>query len=494
MSAALVERSAVVVKRRSMLGGLFAVGAGIFGIVAAFPLIRSLGPLPKDELDVTQWRAGSVLVDSNGRPVSRDTLVVGGIMTVYPRSQMRYEDGQVTFTDQGLATDQTVLIRASDEPFTTEPGREGWTPDGYVAYSKLCTHLGCPVGLYEQELELLVCPCHQSMFNIRNGAVPQFGPGAAPAAADASGLQRRRQPDRHGALRSAGRTWLLGADDMSPTAAKTKRSAKKERGPYGHVGRVVGELDDRLGVAKGGRVFLDKIFPDHWSFMLGEIALYSFVVLLATGVFLALYFVPSATQVVYHGSYAPLRGQRVSEAYAVDGQHLLRRAGRPAHPPDAPLGGGHLHRFDHRAHGPHLLHRRLPQATRAQLDHRDPHALPGGARGLHRLLLARRPHFGHRPPHRLLHRRIAAPHRQLHGLVPVGWPVPGRRQHHPPLLHHPRADHPAGAHRAPVRAPGPAGSSEAHPVQGRGPDRDTTSWARPCSRPSWRRRPGSSSW
>ena len=75
-------------------------------------------------------------------------------------------------------------------------------------------------------------------------------------------------------------------------------------------------LDDRLGVSKGGRTFLDKIFPDHWSFMLGEIALYSFVVLLATGVFLSLYYVPSAHEVIYHGSYAPLRGQRVSEAYA----------------------------------------------------------------------------------------------------------------------------------------------------------------------------------
>jgi ubiquinol-cytochrome c reductase iron-sulfur subunit len=49
-----------------------------------------------------------------------------------------------------------------------------------VAYSKVCTHLGCPVGLYEQELELLVCPCHQSMFNVRNGAVPQFGPAPRP--------------------------------------------------------------------------------------------------------------------------------------------------------------------------------------------------------------------------------------------------------------------------------------------------------------------------
>src|ERR1700683_2702249 len=108
---------------------------------------------------------------------------------------------------------------------------------------------------------------------------------------------------------------------MSASAAKTKRSAKQEMGPYGHVGKVVGELDDRLGVAKGGRVFLDKIFPDHWSFMLGEISLYSFVVLIATGIFLALYYMPSATQLIDHcaananNCYHPLNGQRVSEAY-----------------------------------------------------------------------------------------------------------------------------------------------------------------------------------
>ena len=82
------------------------------------------------------------------------------------------------------------------------------------------------------------------------------------------------------------------------------------------IDRSLKWVDDRLGVAKGGRTFLDKIFPDHWSFMLGEIALYSFVVLLATGVFLSLYYVPSAHEIVYHGSYIPLRGQRVSEAYS----------------------------------------------------------------------------------------------------------------------------------------------------------------------------------
>ncbi len=152
LSAALYERTTVVVKRRKLLGLMFLGGAGIMGIVLAFPLLRSLGPLPKDEFDVSNWTEGTVLVDSNGRPVRKETLQAGGIMTVYPRNQMRVENGQVTFTDQGLATDQTVLIRLSDGPLPqpTMPGRESWTPDGYVAYSKVCTHLGCPVGLYER--------------------------------------------------------------------------------------------------------------------------------------------------------------------------------------------------------------------------------------------------------------------------------------------------------------------------------------------------------
>jgi ubiquinol-cytochrome c reductase iron-sulfur subunit len=172
MAAALVERTTVVVRRRQLLGGLFALGAGIFGIVALFPLLRSLGPLPKTTFDKTDWKDGLELVDANGRNVQRDTLTVGSIMTVYPKGFQNKDNGQ--------AVDQTVLIRVQDTDLVTEKGRETWAPDGYVAYSKLCTHLGCPVGLYEQELELLVCPCHQSMFNVRNGAVPQFGPAPRP--------------------------------------------------------------------------------------------------------------------------------------------------------------------------------------------------------------------------------------------------------------------------------------------------------------------------
>ncbi len=75
-------------------------------------------------------------------------------------------------------------------------------------------------------------------------------------------------------------------------------------------------LDDRLHGARGVRVLLRKVFPDHWSFLLGEIILYSFIILLLTGTFLTLWFQPSMTQVVYHGGYIPLRGVKMSEAYA----------------------------------------------------------------------------------------------------------------------------------------------------------------------------------
>jgi len=103
---------------------------------------------------------------------------------------------------------------------------------------------------------------------------------------------------------------------VSTTPVRTKRQLRAARGPYGRVGQIIDELDDRFGLARGGRIFLDKIFPDHWSFMLGEIALYSFVVLVATGIFLTLYYVPSQSVSIYHGTYAPLRGQKVTAAYA----------------------------------------------------------------------------------------------------------------------------------------------------------------------------------
>ncbi|MFF6979760.1 cytochrome bc complex cytochrome b subunit [Streptomyces sp. NPDC008343] len=80
--------------------------------------------------------------------------------------------------------------------------------------------------------------------------------------------------------------------------------------------RVAGWFDGRLGIHSLGRKYLRKVFPDHWSFLLGEICLYSFVVLILTGVYLTFFFHPSMNEVTYHGSYLPLNGVRMSEAYA----------------------------------------------------------------------------------------------------------------------------------------------------------------------------------
>ncbi|GAA2731950.1 cytochrome bc complex cytochrome b subunit [Pedococcus aerophilus] len=100
----------------------------------------------------------------------------------------------------------------------------------------------------------------------------------------------------------------LRADDHRPEAPASP-GAKA-------VGGVAGWLDDRTGAAKPIGYLMKKVFPDHWSFMLGEVAMYSMIICLITGTFLTFWYIPSAGQIVYDGSYLPLRGVTVSEAYA----------------------------------------------------------------------------------------------------------------------------------------------------------------------------------
>ncbi|MEI2764193.1 MAG: cytochrome bc complex cytochrome b subunit [Dermatophilaceae bacterium] len=82
------------------------------------------------------------------------------------------------------------------------------------------------------------------------------------------------------------------------------------------AGAVASWADERTGLAKGAAYMMKKVFPDHWSFMLGEIAMYSMIICLLTGVFLTFWFVPSAGLIPYDGSYLPLRGVEMSEAYS----------------------------------------------------------------------------------------------------------------------------------------------------------------------------------
>jgi ubiquinol-cytochrome c reductase cytochrome b subunit len=103
--------------------------------------------------------------------------------------------------------------------------------------------------------------------------------------------------------------------ESSTEASVLDSTPPPERSPGRGAAKPLAWLDERLGLAKLGRAGLRKVFPDHWSFLLGEIALYSFIVLLLTGVFLTIWFKPSMAEVEYNGSYQLLRGVTMSEAY-----------------------------------------------------------------------------------------------------------------------------------------------------------------------------------
>jgi ubiquinol-cytochrome c reductase iron-sulfur subunit len=182
--AADFERGEGWLSRRGFLVKMLGLAAGAIGLAALFP-IRSLGPSPGKSLFRTKWRRGSLVVNEQGKPVGVDTLEVGGALTVFPQGHVNVEDSQ------------TILIRLSNHDVVTKPGRELWGPKGYVGFSKVCTHAGCPVGLYQQRFRRLLCPCHQSTFSVPDGAEPVFGPATRalpqlPLMVDDDGMLRAR--------------------------------------------------------------------------------------------------------------------------------------------------------------------------------------------------------------------------------------------------------------------------------------------------------------
>lgn len=158
-----VKKGGETVTRRKFLASLGAGAVGALGLAAIFPL-RSLGPAPDEHLWKTKWQRGKRLVRDTGEPVRPDTLEVGGVITVWPEGEKKHEESA------------TLLIRVPEKDFRAREGREDWIVEGNVAYSKICTHVGCPVGLYQESTHELLCPCHQSTFNVLDGARPTFGP------------------------------------------------------------------------------------------------------------------------------------------------------------------------------------------------------------------------------------------------------------------------------------------------------------------------------
>jgi ubiquinol-cytochrome c reductase iron-sulfur subunit len=164
------EMTRETVGRRKLLTLLFAGSIGSLALGFIGP-IGSLGPRKGSIRGGTSWSAGSRLVTSSGEPILAEAGGFDQLATVFPDGAIGVDDSQV------------ILLRVKPGLFT-ERTIEGGTVDGWVAYSKICTHAGCSVGLFgiddrpPDELRQLVCPCHQSVFDPVDAARPVGGPAA----------------------------------------------------------------------------------------------------------------------------------------------------------------------------------------------------------------------------------------------------------------------------------------------------------------------------
>ncbi|MCO8125784.1 Rieske 2Fe-2S domain-containing protein [Acidimicrobiia bacterium EGI L10123] len=151
-------------RRRLVVGGS---AVAVLGAVGGGALLRGRTDARR-ELRETSWRRGDAVVTDDGRPVQAGDLAPGSFLTVFPDHAI------------GAADSQAVLLRVDTRRLGNRPRFEELAPDGHVAYSKLCTHMGCPVGLFQQDPDVLVCPCHQAVFDVLDGARPVQGPADRP--------------------------------------------------------------------------------------------------------------------------------------------------------------------------------------------------------------------------------------------------------------------------------------------------------------------------
>ncbi|WP_167131598.1 cytochrome bc1 complex Rieske iron-sulfur subunit [Paramicrobacterium chengjingii] len=169
--------------RRSMIRNT------LFGALIAFPLpaialFRGLAPEGKDTepvalLSHTMWEKGTRLTrDPDGAPIKAADVTFGSAFHVIPDglADISHSDGMLEEKAKAIV----LLMRLQPDQLNETEERKSWSYDGIVAYSKVCTHVGCPVALYEQRTHHLLCPCHQSQFDVTNHCAVIFGPAARP--------------------------------------------------------------------------------------------------------------------------------------------------------------------------------------------------------------------------------------------------------------------------------------------------------------------------
>jgi ubiquinol-cytochrome c reductase iron-sulfur subunit len=316
-----IARRKLITRAAGGAAGVFGLGLGIAAIA---PLVRN--PWEGGDL-AALWTTGWRPVDGETVYLRRDTGIPDEISLVRPEDQ---EPGSMEtvfpFRESERGDEEALLhaLRRSDNPVmlirlrpgtevTQRSGQEDFHYGDFYAYSKLCTHLGCPTSLYETQSQRHPVPVPPersswprstpSRSSVRPpGHFPQL-----PITVNDEGL-----PRRHRRLPRGSRTRLLGAEIMSSITTPTTSGG----GGNALIAGALDGADQRYHAAAGMRKQFNKVFPTHWSFMLGEIALYSFIILLLTG------HVPGAVLRPLHGRghlqrglRQPLRGIHMSKAY-----------------------------------------------------------------------------------------------------------------------------------------------------------------------------------
>ncbi|MEV7533711.1 Rieske 2Fe-2S domain-containing protein [Streptomyces hydrogenans] len=149
----------------------------LFGALALVPLsgvmlLRDMGPLPERKLRTTLWAKGKLLINMNTHePLRPEDVAVGSLTFAMPEGLSEHDhDFQVQIAKAAL-----MIVRIQPEDIKDKRELE-WSHEGIVAFSKICTHVGCPISLYEQQTHHVLCPCHQSTFDLSDGARVIFGP------------------------------------------------------------------------------------------------------------------------------------------------------------------------------------------------------------------------------------------------------------------------------------------------------------------------------
>ncbi|MGW3953715.1 cytochrome bc1 complex Rieske iron-sulfur subunit [Streptomyces sp. NPDC004752] len=163
--------------KESALGRRKLIRNTMFGALTLVPLsgvvlLRDLGPLPESKLRHTLWKNGTLLVNMNtNEPLRPSDVAVGSLTFAKPEGLEEHDEEFQT----EIAKAAVMIVRI--QPDNIKDKRElEWSHEGIVAYSKICTHVGCPISLYEQQTHHVLCPCHQSTFDLSDGARVIFGP------------------------------------------------------------------------------------------------------------------------------------------------------------------------------------------------------------------------------------------------------------------------------------------------------------------------------